>query len=61
MSLTVGEVLENANYNLQNARIPIQIEIGKNQLENYRLAKDLGADDDDDWAEWEEKVEQSKN
>jgi hypothetical protein len=60
MSLTVGEVLENANYNLRNVKIDIQIEIAKSQLENYNIAKQLGADDEDDWAEWEISVENYK-
>lgn len=61
MSLTIGEVLENANYNLQNAVISIQIDMGKRQLKNYTVAKELGASDDDDWHDWEDKVEKYKN
>ena len=60
MSLTVGEVLENAEYNINNAAIPLQIELGRQQLRNYKIAKELGADDDDDWYEWEEKVGEYK-
>lgn len=34
MSLTILEVLENADYNLREARMPAQVEIGKVQLQN---------------------------
>ena len=61
MSLTIGEVLENSEYNLNEATMPFQIELGKQQLANYRIAKELGANDDDDWYEWAEKVEAYKN
>jgi hypothetical protein len=61
MSLTVGEVLENAEYNINNAAIPFQIEIGKEQLSNYKVAKELGADDEDNWYDWEDKVSEHKN
>jgi len=61
MSLSVEEVLENANYNIQNAKISFQIEMGKEQLKNYKIAKDLGASDDDDWDDWEEKVQNFKD
>jgi hypothetical protein len=60
MSLTVGEVLENANYNISNGKIPFQTAIGKEQLDNYTIAKKLGADDDDDWDDWVERVEEEK-
>lgn len=60
MSLCVEEVKENGEYNLANAVMPFQTEIGKEQLENYRIAKELGADDDDDWSEWEDRVEEYK-
>lgn len=60
MSLTVGEVLENANYNIQNQQIPLQGILAKQQLNNYKIAKDLGADDNDNWYDWEEKVEKYK-
>jgi hypothetical protein len=56
MSLTVGEVLENAKYNEQHAFHPIQKDIAKEQRANYNKAKELGADDEDDWADWEEKI-----
>jgi len=56
MSLTVGEVLENAEYNEQNAFHPIQKELAKSQRDNYNKAKELGADDYDDWSEWENKI-----
>lgn len=60
MGLSVGEVLENANYNLSNSVMNIQVILGKEQLENYTIAKRLGADDEDDWDEWEDKVEEFK-
>lgn len=60
MSLKVGEVLENANYNISNGKISFQIELGKEQLSNYTIAKKLGADDDDDWEDWSERVEEEK-
>lgn len=34
MSLTILEVLENADYNLQNARLQLQIDMAKEQLHN---------------------------
>lgn len=34
MSLSVLEVLMNAKHNLENAVMPVQIEIGKEQLRN---------------------------
>ena len=58
--LTVGEVLENAISNLVNAVIPLQKELGRQQLENYEIAKKLGALDDDDWDMWEKKVQEYK-
>tara|TARA_R110000822_G_scaffold7757_2_gene31499 strand:+ start:159 stop:350 length:192 start_codon:yes stop_codon:yes gene_type:complete len=61
MSLTVEEVLENADYNINNAKISFQIELGKEQLKNYKIAKQLGANDEDDWDDWEDKVEVYKN
>ena len=60
MSITVGEVLQNAEYNISNASIPFQMEIGKEQLRNYRIAKEIGANDDDDWADWEDKIDEYK-
>jgi ABC-type sulfate transport system substrate-binding protein len=56
MSLTVGEVLENAEYNEQNAFHPMQKELAKSQRDNYNKVKEMGADDDDDWGDWEEKI-----
>ena len=60
MSLTVYEVLENSKYNREHAFHPIQIELAQQQEENYNIAKSLGADDVDDWYEWEEKVSEFK-
>lgn len=59
MSITVGEVLQNSEYNLKGSLI-FQREIGKRQEENYKIAIELGANDDDDWDEWEIKVEAYK-
>ena len=56
MNLTVGEVLEHAEYNEQNAFHPMQRELAKSQRDNYNKAKEMGADDDDDWGDWEEKI-----
>lgn len=56
MSLTVGEVKENADYNLSQGKMIFQIAIGQQQLANYNKAKELGASDDDDWDDWEDKV-----
>ncbi len=60
MSITVEEVKDNGNYNLQNAVMDFQIVLGNNQLENYNIAIKLGANDNDDWNDWEEKVEEHK-
>jgi hypothetical protein len=61
MSLTVGEVKENADYNLRTGAIGFQIEMGKQQQINYDIAIELGADEDDDWDDWSDKVEEHKN
>jgi hypothetical protein len=61
MSLSIREVLENAEYNEQNAVISMQKELVKSQRENYNIAKELGANDGDDWDEWSEKVTKYKN
>ena len=51
MSLTIGEVLGNAEYNLRNAYIPMQTAIGKEQLKNYNLLIDAGYSEDNDFDE----------
>ena len=63
MGLTVGEVKENADYNLntESTISGIMRLIGKEQLKNYNIAKELGADDEDDWLDWETKVEEYAN
>lgn len=62
MGLSIREVLDNANYNLiENKGLEIAEFIGRQQLENYTLAKELGANDEDDWYDWEDKVEEYKN
>jgi hypothetical protein len=61
MSLSIREVLENAEYNEQNAVISMQIDLAKSQRKNYEVAKELGANDEDDWNEWSEKVEKYRN
>jgi rRNA maturation endonuclease Nob1 len=42
MSLTILEVLENADYNLQNAKMQMQIELAKSQLHNALKKIDEG-------------------
>lgn len=42
MSVTIMDVLYNAQYNLCNATIPLQIEMGKEQLNNAILALESG-------------------
>lgn len=60
MSLTVSEVLENAEYNISKSAMSFQVEIAKEQFKNYKIAKELGASDNDDWSDWEDKVENYK-
>lgn len=60
MSLTVGKVLQNAEHKITNGQMALQVQIGKDQLTNYIIAKELGAEDDDDWCDWEEKVQKHK-
>jgi hypothetical protein len=60
MSITIEEVLENAEYNEKNAFHPVQLDLAKRQRSNYEIAKKLGANDEDDWNEWAEKVESFK-
>lgn len=50
MSLTLGEVLENAEYNLKGS-IPFQVSIGEQQMINYNILKEKGYSDDDDFNE----------
>lgn len=47
MALTILDVLENADYNLQNAKMDLQINLAKEQLHNALdlLNKDFGLDD----------------
>ena len=42
MSLTILEVLENADYNLQNAKMDFQIHLAKEQLHNALEQIDQG-------------------
>lgn len=51
MSLTIREVLENADYNLQNARMDIQITLAKEQLHNAMMQLDEGKGLDDDFTD----------
>ena len=51
MILTLGEVLENAEYNLANPFNPIQLDLGRQQLSNYKALRDKGYSDDDDFNE----------
>lgn len=57
MSLTILEVLENADYNLQNMRLPMQLELAKEQLHNALKLIDNGKELDDDFNEEDLKVE----
>lgn len=41
---TIFEALQNANYNLQNARIQFQIEMAKEQLNNAVVLLEKGYD-----------------
>ena len=41
---TILEALQNANYNLQNARIQFQVEMGKEQLNNAVVLLEKGYD-----------------
>jgi hypothetical protein len=59
MSLSVEEVLQNAEYN-EAGVLPIQRMLAKEQRSNYEIAKQLGAKDEDDWYDWEDKVETFK-
>lgn len=65
MGLTVEDVKNNANYNLNDSTpglMLLQRQIGNEQLLNYNTAKELGANDDDEWSDWEERVlEHRKN
>lgn len=49
MSLTILEVLENADYNLQEARLPMQIDIAKDQLHNALNLLNQGMKLEDDF------------
>lgn len=62
MSLTVGEVKLNAEHNLasRSSIATFQHMIGQEQLDNYNKAIELGANDNDDWYDWQEEVEASK-
>ena len=51
MSLSILEVLENADYNLQNAKIPAQVEIAKVQLHNALELLNKGMKLEDDFDE----------
>jgi len=48
--MTILEVLENADYNLQNAEIDMQIQMAKEQLHNalILISKGLGLEDEFD-------------
>lgn len=51
MSLTLLEVLENADYNLQEAKIPMQVEMAKSQLHNVLKLLKQGMMLEDDFDE----------
>ena len=60
MSLTIGEVLENAVYNIENTVTSIVRTIGKQQQENCKLLINAGYEEDDDFYEsWKEYKENS--
>lgn len=47
MSLTILEVLQNADYNLQNTKLDIQIDMAKEQLHNALKEIEKGKSLDD--------------
>lgn len=51
MSITILEVLENADYNLQNQQLDIHVDIAKEQLHNALTALNNGYSLDDDYDE----------
>jgi len=52
MTITIMEVLQNAEYNLKNAVIPMQTKMGIDQLSNVNyLLNELGKDLLDDFNE----------
>ena len=51
MSLTILEVLENADYNLQNAKMELQIDVAKSQLHNALTLLNEGFTLEDDFNE----------
>ena len=52
MSLTLGEVKKNAEYNLrENRNFPIAVMIGNIQMENYNKLIAAGETDDSDFDE----------
>lgn len=51
MSLTIHEVLENADYNLQNAKFQTQIDLAREQLHNALQLLDKGKTLEDDFRE----------
>lgn len=51
MSLTILEVLENADYNLQNQTIPLQVILAKEQLHNALKLINKGKKLEDDFNE----------
>ena len=56
MSLFIYEVKENGEYNIKKPLFPVQKELGNDQLRNYEVAKMLGAAEDDEWYEWQDRV-----
>lgn len=58
--MTVRDILDEAEYGMQFHKSDAQLKGAEYQYQNYKLAKFLGAEDDDDWCIWEELVEQYK-
>jgi len=58
--ITVQEVKENGELEIRMAEFQHQADFGEEQLLNHRIAKELGAGDDDDWDDWEERVQEYK-
>ena len=51
MSLTIHEVLENADHNLRNGVMPFQVDLAKDQLHNALNLLNQGMTLDDDFDE----------
>jgi len=56
MSLTIYEVLLNAQYNICEAKMPFQIEIGKQQLNNVIEQIENGKTLDDEFEKEQDRI-----